>query len=59
MAENWIDKMARILNKSPEYLRQLNFVKEGEMTHFGQVMESNQASLSQLLAFRNLPNGVL
>ncbi len=42
VAENWIDKMARVLNKTPEYLRQLNFVKEGETTHYGQVMESSQ-----------------
>ena len=47
VAENWIDRMARILNKSPEYLRQLNFVKEGETTHFGQVMESNQGNTAQ------------
>lgn len=50
VAECWVDRIARILGKSPEHIRQLNFLKEGETTHFGQIMECNQVSgLSALL----------
>jgi len=44
VTEMWIDRIARTLGKSPEHIRQLNFLKEGETTHFGQIMESSQVS---------------
>ena len=40
--EMWLDRMARLLKMEPEHIRRMNFIKEGEETHFGQVMECNQ-----------------
>lgn len=48
VAEQWIDRIARILDKPPEHIRELNFLKEGETTHFGQVMECSQVELLKL-----------
>ena len=41
----WVDRIARVLGKSPEYIRQLNFLNEGDVTHFGQIMESNHVRI--------------
>ena len=38
----WVDHMARTLNMTPEAIRERNLMREGDVTHFGQVMESNQ-----------------
>lgn len=42
VTEQWVDRIARMLKKAPEQIRELNFLKEGETTHFGQVMECSQ-----------------
>ena len=44
VTEQWVDRIARMLKKSPEHIREINFLKEGETTHFGQVMECSQVS---------------
>ncbi|XAR60386.1 Xanthine dehydrogenase, partial [Bertholletia excelsa] len=36
IAENWIQRMAMKLKKSPEEIREINFLHEGSVLHFGQ-----------------------
>ncbi|KAJ4844013.1 hypothetical protein Tsubulata_010790 [Turnera subulata] len=40
IAENWIQKIAMELNKSPEEIREKNFQGEGSMTHYSQKLEN-------------------
>ena len=47
--EMWLDRVARILDMPPEHVRRLNFLEEGEETHFGQIMECNQVCTSERL----------
>ena len=42
VAEMWVDHMARTLGQPPEAVRALNFYREGDTTHFGQVLEGCQ-----------------
>ena len=42
VTEHWVDRIARLLDQAPEHIREINFLKEGETTHFGQVMECSQ-----------------
>ena len=42
MAEMWVDHIARTLGQPPEAVRALNFYREGDSTHFGQVLEGCQ-----------------
>ncbi|XP_074574131.1 xanthine dehydrogenase-like isoform X2 [Curcuma longa] len=46
IAENWIQRIAMELRKSPEEIRELNFQNEGCMLHYGQVLQS--CTVSQL-----------
>lgn len=39
ITENWIQRIAIELNKSPEEIRETNFVREGSVLHFGQQIE--------------------
>ncbi|KAH7315284.1 hypothetical protein KP509_21G042700 [Ceratopteris richardii] len=41
IAENWIERIARSLNTSPENIRELNFQPEGYLLHYGQCLEDN------------------
>jgi len=43
VAEMWVDHIARTLGRPPEAIRELNFYREGDTTHFGQVLEGCQA----------------
>jgi xanthine dehydrogenase molybdopterin binding subunit len=45
--ENLIDRIARILNKDPAYIRKKNFygIKTRNKTHYGQVVERNHLNL--------------
>ncbi|KAK6925642.1 2Fe-2S ferredoxin-type iron-sulfur binding domain [Dillenia turbinata] len=40
VAENWIQRIAMILKKSPEEIREINFQGEGSVLHFGQILEN-------------------
>ncbi|WOK95472.1 xanthine dehydrogenase [Canna indica] len=40
IAENWIHRIAMELQRSPEEIKELNFQKEGSVTHYGQLLES-------------------
>lgn len=42
VAEMWVDHIARTLGQPPEAVRDLNFYREGDTTHFGQVLEGCQ-----------------
>jgi len=42
VAEMWIDQSARRVGRAPEAVRALNFYREGDTTHFGQVLEGCQ-----------------
>ncbi|XP_031281562.1 xanthine dehydrogenase 1-like isoform X2 [Pistacia vera] len=39
IAENWIQRIAVELGKSPEEIREINFQGEGSITHYGQKLE--------------------
>uniref|UniRef100_A0A2P2KBD2 xanthine dehydrogenase n=1 Tax=Rhizophora mucronata TaxID=61149 RepID=A0A2P2KBD2_RHIMU len=39
IAENWIQRIAVELNKSPEEIRELNFQGEGSILHYGQQLQ--------------------
>uniref|UniRef100_A0A7N0RHR8 xanthine dehydrogenase n=1 Tax=Kalanchoe fedtschenkoi TaxID=63787 RepID=A0A7N0RHR8_KALFE len=39
ICENWIQRIATVLNKSPEEIRELNFQGEGSVLHYGQVLK--------------------
>ncbi|KAH1090610.1 hypothetical protein J1N35_017867 [Gossypium stocksii] len=39
IAENWIDRIALELKKSPEEIREINFQGEGSILHYGQQLE--------------------
>nr|AUS89410.1 xanthine dehydrogenase 1 [Sesuvium portulacastrum] len=39
IAENWIQRIAMELKKSPEEIREMNFQSEGSMLHYGQRLE--------------------
>ncbi|KAL4198306.1 hypothetical protein AMTRI_Chr03g139530 [Amborella trichopoda] len=40
IAENWIQRIAMELQKSPQDIRELNFQKEGSILHYGQQLEN-------------------
>ncbi|XP_076810087.1 xanthine dehydrogenase/oxidase-like [Clavelina lepadiformis] len=40
IAEEWITRMAAVLNVSPEKVREINMYREGDVTHFGQKLEN-------------------
>ncbi|CAI9106449.1 OLC1v1005608C2 [Oldenlandia corymbosa var. corymbosa] len=40
IAENWIQRMAVELKKSPEEIREINFQREGSILHYGQQLEN-------------------
>ncbi len=40
VVENFINDLALYLGKSPEQIRELNFIKKGQLTHCNQVIES-------------------
>nr|CAD1832527.1 unnamed protein product [Ananas comosus var. bracteatus] len=40
ITENWIQRIATELRKSPEEIRELNFHNEGAVLHYGQVLEN-------------------
>ena len=42
VAEMWMDHLARELGKPVEALRELNMYHEGDLTHFGQLLNSSQ-----------------
>lgn len=44
VAEMWVDHIARTLGQPPEAVRALNFYREGDATHFGQVLEGCQVA---------------
>ncbi|KAL3529853.1 hypothetical protein ACH5RR_009175 [Cinchona calisaya] len=39
IAENWIQRIAMELKKSPEEIREINFQREGSVLHYGQKLE--------------------
>ncbi|KNA16760.1 hypothetical protein SOVF_086250 [Spinacia oleracea] len=39
IVENWIQRIAMELKKSPEEIREINFQSEGSILHYGQVLE--------------------
>lgn len=39
IAENWIQRIAMELKKSPEEIREVNFQSEGSILHYGQILE--------------------
>ncbi len=41
ICEAYVDHVAKTLGKSPEEIRTINLYKEGERTHFGQIIERN------------------
>lgn len=51
IAEMWLDQVARTVNKPIEAVRELNLYKEGDITHYTQVLTSSQAS-----AYGGLPH---
>ncbi|KAG8653082.1 xanthine dehydrogenase 1 isoform X4 [Manihot esculenta] len=46
ITENWIQRIAAELNKSPEEIREINFQGDGSVTHYGQKLE--YCTLTQL-----------
>lgn len=44
IAEMWLDQVARTVNKPIEAVRELNLYKEGDITHYTQVLTSSQVS---------------
>ena len=50
VAEMWVDHMARTLGQPPEAVRARNFYREGDTTHFGQVLEGCQVGAASLPA---------
>ncbi|KAL3850115.1 hypothetical protein ACJIZ3_011997 [Penstemon smallii] len=40
IAENWIQRIAMEVKKSPEEIREINFQKEGSVLHYGQQIEN-------------------
>ncbi|XP_065044468.1 xanthine dehydrogenase-like isoform X1 [Musa acuminata AAA Group] len=46
IAENWIQRIAMELQRSPEEIRELNFHNEGSMLHYGMILQS--CTLTQL-----------
>eukprot|EP00252_Welwitschia_mirabilis_P022734 TRINITY_DN6242_c0_g1_i4.p1 TRINITY_DN6242_c0_g1~~TRINITY_DN6242_c0_g1_i4.p1 ORF type:complete len:857 (-),score=218.91 TRINITY_DN6242_c0_g1_i4:256-2721(-) len=46
IAENWIERISRVVGKIPEEIRELNFQKEGYILHYGQRLE--QCRLQQV-----------
>ncbi|KAJ7980773.1 putative Xanthine dehydrogenase [Quillaja saponaria] len=46
IAENWIERIASELKKSPEEIRELNFQGEGSILHYGQQLQ--HCTLAQL-----------
>lgn len=49
IAETYMDHISRALGKPPAAVRELNLYKEGDSTHFGQVLEGCQVGLLFLL----------
>ncbi|TMX00398.1 hypothetical protein EJD97_000888 [Solanum chilense] len=39
IAENWIERIAVEVNKSPEEIKEMNFISEGSVLHYGQKVE--------------------
>jgi xanthine dehydrogenase/oxidase len=39
IAENWIERIARVVNRPTEEIRELNFQQEGHTLHYGQNLE--------------------
>ncbi|KAF6158613.1 hypothetical protein GIB67_040127 [Kingdonia uniflora] len=39
ITENWIQRVAMEINKSPEEIREINFQKEGHILHYGQQLQ--------------------
>ncbi|CAM6083475.1 unnamed protein product [Calypogeia fissa] len=39
IAENWMERIARVVDRTPEEIRELNFHKEGHTVHYGQKMD--------------------
>ena len=60
VAEAYIEKIARFLNKPVEHIREINLLKEGEVTHYGQAIECNQVRpcASEMLLLTNLEHCV-
>ena len=42
VAEMWMDRIARTVGRSPEEVRALNMYREGDKTHYGQVLDGCQ-----------------
>lgn len=49
IAETYMDHIARALGKPPAAVRALNMYKEGDRTHFGQVLEGCQVTDARVL----------
>ena len=45
VAEMWMDAVARTVGKSPDAVRELNMYQEGQLTHFGQLLEGCQVNI--------------
>lgn len=54
IAETYMDHVARAVGKPPAAVRELNLYKEGEKTHFGQVLEGCQVRPVPLSSVCNL-----
>ena len=46
IAETYMDHVARALGMPPAAVKELNLYKEGDRTHFGQVLEGCQVTAS-------------
>jgi xanthine dehydrogenase molybdopterin-binding subunit B len=46
VTEMFMDHVARTLGRPGHQIRQLNFYKEGDLTHFGMKLEKEQVRLS-------------
>ena len=45
IAEMWLDEVAKRLGKPIEVIRELNLYKEGDVTHYGQTLNSSQVGI--------------
>lgn len=41
-AESWMSELAHVLGLPQDHVRELNFYREAQPTHFGQILEANQ-----------------
>lgn len=48
VTEMWMDRVARMTDQPLHSIRQLNLYKEGERTHFGQILHGSQIQVHRI-----------